>query len=170
MGCRGTASSSRHLLHFFDVSLSCLESDLSLIPRSISKLLDKMNTFPCTQYIEEGCLALREKAEFRTDKDLYHVIRLQRIIETIDKIATSTGSDGDTQSAYLHVRGELEEFRAYLCSDVSDSRKSGSPELSRSITKPPPRSALHAVSYRQVVSVPGGFLRAKPPTISIPAS
>lgn len=131
MGRRGTASSSGHLLHFIYVSVSyCCDSDTLLTHASISKLLDKMNTFPCTQYIEEGCLALREKAEFRTDKDLYHVIRLQRIIETIDKIATSSGSDGDAQSAYLRVRAELEEFRAYLCSDVSDSRKLGSPELS----------------------------------------
>lgn len=82
-----------------------------------------MNTFPCTQYIEEGCLALQQKAEYRTDKDLYHVIRLQRIIENIDKIATSSGSEADAQSSYLRVRSELEEFRVFLCSDVSDSRK-----------------------------------------------
>jgi 3-methyladenine DNA glycosylase Tag len=80
-----------------------------------------MNTYPCTPFIEEGTLALRQKGEYRTDKDLYHVIRLQRIIENIDKIASSKG---DAQSAYLRVRAELEEFRAYLCSDVSDSRKS----------------------------------------------
>jgi hypothetical protein len=88
----------------------------------ISKLLDKLNTFPCTHFIEDGCIALREKAEYRTDKDLYHVIRLQRIIESIDQIARASGGE-DPQSAYLRVRSELEEFRVYLCSDVSDSRE-----------------------------------------------
>ncbi|KAH3961444.1 hypothetical protein HBH52_230290 [Parastagonospora nodorum] len=92
------------------------------ISSTVSKLFDKTNTFACTQFIEEGTLALREQAEYRTDKDLYHVIRLQRIIEGIDKIATASDSDADAQSAYLRVRTELEEFRVYLCSDVSDSQ------------------------------------------------
>ena len=90
---------------------------------SIAKLLDKMNTFACTPWIEEGCLALQQKAEYRTDKDLYHVIRLQRIIENIDQIANAAHqSDVEAHSSYLRVRAELEEFRVYLCSDVSDSR------------------------------------------------
>jgi hypothetical protein len=94
-----------------------------LMQHSISKLLDKMNTFPCTQFIEEGCLALQQKSEFKTDRDLYHVIRLQRIIESIDTIANQSSSEAEAQSSYLRVRSELEEFRAYLCSDVSDSRE-----------------------------------------------
>lgn len=82
-----------------------------------------MNTFACTPFIEEGCLALQQKAEYRTDKDLYHVIRLQRIIENIDQVAKTThNSDTEAHSSYLRVRSELEEFRVYLCSDVSDSR------------------------------------------------
>lgn len=88
---------------------------------TISKLLDKMNTFQCTQFIEEGCLTLQQQAEYRTDKDLYHVIRLQRIIESIDKIADSSASDDDAHSSYVRVRSELEDFRVHLCSDVSDS-------------------------------------------------
>jgi hypothetical protein len=83
-----------------------------------------MNTFACTPFIEEGCLALQQKAEYRTDKDLYYVIRLQRIIESIGQIAdASHNSDAEAHSSYLRVRSELEEFRMYLCSDVSDSRK-----------------------------------------------
>lgn len=82
-----------------------------------------MNTFPCTQFIEEGCLALQQKSEFKTDRDLYHVIRLQRIIESIDTLASQSSSETEAQSSYLRVRSELEEFRTYLCSDVSDSRK-----------------------------------------------
>ena len=82
-----------------------------------------MNTFACTPWIEEGCLALQQKAEYRTDKDLYHVIRLQRIIENIDHIAKAADqSDVEAHSSYLQVRAELEAFRVYLCSDVSDSR------------------------------------------------
>ncbi|KAF9691281.1 hypothetical protein EKO04_010788 [Ascochyta lentis] len=92
------------------------------IASTIAKLLDKMNTFACTPFIEEGCLSLQQKAEYRTDKDLYHVIRLQRILENIDQIAKAAHhSDADAHSSYLRVRAELEEFRVYLCSDVSDS-------------------------------------------------
>lgn len=95
-----------------------------LTVRSIAKLLDKMNTFVCTSFIEQGCLALQQKAEYRTDKDLYHVIRLQKIIENIDQIAKAAyQSDDEAHASYLRVRAELEEFRVYLCSDVSDSRK-----------------------------------------------
>jgi hypothetical protein len=97
---------------------------LRLTGPSIAKLLDKMNTFTCTPFIEEGCLALQQKAEYRTDKDLYHVIRLQKIIENIDQIAQVANRDDDeAHASYLRTRAELEEFRAYLISDVSDSRK-----------------------------------------------
>ncbi|KAJ4346659.1 uncharacterized protein N0V89_010590 [Didymosphaeria variabile] len=94
---------------------------LFYISSTISKLLDKMNTYPCTQSIEDGCLALGQRAEYRTDKDLYHVIRLQNIIENIEKLAKSTGSEADAEDAYLRVRSQLEEFRAFLSVDVSDS-------------------------------------------------
>ncbi len=82
-----------------------------------------MNTFSCTQYIEEACLDLRQKAEYQTDKDLYNVIRLQQIIESIDRSSTCLRSDEDARSTYLRIRAELEEFRVYLVSNVSESRK-----------------------------------------------
>jgi len=132
--------------------------NLRLTLHSVSKLFDKTNTFACTQFIEEGTLALREQAEYRTDKDLYHVIRLQRIIEGIDKIATASDSDADAQSAYLRVRTELEEFRVYLCSDVSDSRKSNHSCEPNRATKHVPRTPLHAVSHRKIVPIPGCIL------------
>lgn len=91
---------------------------------SISRLLDKMNTFHCTQFIEEGCLTLRQRAEFKTDKDLYHVIRLQRIIDRIDTLANPAQSDHEAQTAYLNTLAELDEFRSQLISDACDSRES----------------------------------------------
>lgn len=105
------------------MSIRCLRW---LMHCRISKLFEKMNTFACTHYIEEGCLALQQRSEYRTDKDLYHVIRLQRIIETIDTLANQSSSDACTQTAYLRTRSELEEFRIYLSSDSdgTDSRKS----------------------------------------------
>jgi hypothetical protein len=107
-----------------------------LTSHSISRLFDKMNTFPCTEAIEHGTYSLREVGEYRTDKDLYHVIRLQRIIESIDKISTAPGSDADAQSDYHRVRSELEEFRIYLSYDVSDSRKSRYYNISILLAKP----------------------------------
>jgi hypothetical protein len=106
--------------------VSC-EPSFELTITSISKLLDKMNTFACTRFIEEGCLALMHRAEYRTDRDLYHVIRLQRIIENIESLADQSSSDAEAQAAYLRVRSELEEFRAHLVSDVSDSREYARP-------------------------------------------
>jgi len=82
-----------------------------------------MNTFPCTHFIEEGCLALQQNGEAKTDRDLYHIIKLQRIIENIETLVNQSSSESEVQSSYLRVRSELEEFRVYLCSDVSDSRK-----------------------------------------------
>jgi hypothetical protein len=122
-----------------------------------------MNTFPCTPTIEEGTLALRKEAEFRTDKDLYHVIRLQQIIERIDKVSTLSGSDEDVQSAYLCVRSDLEKFRIHMSSDVSDSRKSSQakpinmccPVRQLSICS---RPSLYAVSHRQALLVSGRIL------------
>jgi hypothetical protein len=96
-------------------------------------LLDKTNTFHCTQSIEEGCLALRERAEFRTDKDIYHVIRLQRIIEKIDSLANPAYSDPEAQTAYLRTLAELEGFRDQLVAEGTDSRE---------LFMPPPKGLL----------------------------
>lgn len=130
-----------------------------------------MNTFPCTQTIEEGTLALRETNEYRTDQDLYHVIRLQRIIENIDKIATATDEDSDTQSAYLRVRSELEEFRAFLCSDVGDSRKSHIPNMniSQHLIKDH-RFPVHAIPYCEIVPLSSCLLRKKSSTVAFAPS
>jgi hypothetical protein len=135
-----------------------LVHDWELTLHSVSKLFDKTNTFACTRFIEEGTLALREKAEYRTDKDLYHVIRLQRIIENVDKIANASDSEEDAHAAYLRVRTELEEFRIYLCSDVSDSRKSA-PTTHRSPTK-------HVQNFSSCSSTPQSSFCTTLPSLS----
>jgi hypothetical protein len=119
----------------------------------VSKLLDKINTFPCTQFIEEGCLALGQKSEYPTDKDLYYVIQLQRIIENVESFARDARSEADAQVAYERVRTELEEFRVFLTNDVSDSRKSTpTPQYT---TIKPFRYSFHAVPYGKAVFIPG---------------
>jgi hypothetical protein len=125
---RGAARCSRPLLPVVYVRLNALPScHISAYVCSISRLLDKTNTFHCTHFIEEGCLTLRQRAEYQTDKDLYHVIRLQRIIEKIDTLANPAYSDHEAQAAYLRILAELEEFRTQLLSEVTDSRESLSP-------------------------------------------
>ncbi|ORY01446.1 hypothetical protein BCR34DRAFT_98070 [Clohesyomyces aquaticus] len=94
---------------------------LFYLSSTVSKLLDKLNVFPWSQHIEAGCLALREKAQYKTDKDLYHVIQLQRIIDGIESLSAPTSSEDEAHAAYLRTRAELEQFRAYLVTDVSDS-------------------------------------------------
>ncbi|PVI00449.1 hypothetical protein DM02DRAFT_527040 [Periconia macrospinosa] len=94
---------------------------LFYLASSASKLLDKLNVFPCSPTIEEGCLALGRAGEYRTDKDLYHIIRLQRIIEGIEKISREFNTDAEAHDAYLRVRSELEEFRIYMDHDLTDN-------------------------------------------------
>lgn len=65
-----------------------------------------------------------QKGEYRTDKDLYHVVRLQQIIETIHTLADPAYSEQQAQGAFLRTRSDLEAFRAYLVSNVTESRKS----------------------------------------------
>lgn len=108
-----------------------------------------MNTFHCTHYIEEGCLTLRQRAEYKSDKDLYHVIRLQRIIDRIDTLANPAYSDHEAQAAYLRTLAELDEFRSQLVSDACDSRESLSPAPSAVLLSAIIRLPLYAVSYCQ---------------------
>ena len=114
---------------------------------STSKLFNKMNTFPCTRFIEEGCLALQQTSQCQTDKDIYHVIRLQRIIETIDTLANEASSDTEVQSSYLRVWSELEQFRAHMVSDVSDSRKTYSVSVKHMISNICPRPSVYAIPH-----------------------
>ena len=67
---------------------------------------------------------LGRRAEYRTDKDLYHVIRLQKMIENIESLAREQDSEADVEAAYMRVRTQLEQSRAFLSVDVSDSRQS----------------------------------------------
>lgn len=123
----------------------------------ISKLFDKMNTYSWTESMEEGCLALGRRAEYRTDKDLYHIIRLQKIIENIETLAREKGPEAEAKDAYIHVRTQLEEFRAFLSVNVSDSRQSHLPKYR--LCPDPSRPFIHAISHRQAVPIPGCFLR-----------
>ncbi|KAF2649761.1 hypothetical protein K491DRAFT_610185 [Lophiostoma macrostomum CBS 122681] len=90
---------------------------------NVSKLFNKMNVFACTEHIEAGCLALQQLGEYRTDNDLYHVVRLQRIIENTETLANAPTSDSEAQSSCYRARQELEEFRTFLVSaqDASDN-------------------------------------------------
>jgi hypothetical protein len=127
MVCGRTEGCSWNLLPSFEVCDIPIppQTNAELTFASVSKLFNKMNTFACTQYIEEGCLALQQRAEYRTDSDLYHVIRLQRIIENTEKLAVAPSSNSEAQSSCFRARQELEDFRSFLVSaqDASDSRK-----------------------------------------------
>ncbi|KAF2746090.1 hypothetical protein M011DRAFT_487604 [Sporormia fimetaria CBS 119925] len=93
---------------------------LFFLSSTISRLFDKTNTFPYTRYIEDGCLALKERAEFKTDRELHHVVRLQRMIEAIDMLASPTFSDEETNQAFMQTRAEFDRFGNELKSEVDD--------------------------------------------------
>lgn len=166
MGSRRAACICGHLLHFLDVGLVSPAHGDPLTVYRISKLLDKLNTYPCTQTIEDGCLALGQKAECRTDKDLYHVIRLQKIIENIESLAKSPGLEAEAEIAYMRVRSQLEEFRAFLSVDVSDSRQLHLLCISYSLDTDYPRSTIHAIPHCEAIPLPGRLFRAQSPAIA----
>lgn len=123
-----------------------------------------MNTYACTPSIEEACLLLGQRAEYRTDKDLYHVIQLQKIIENIESLVREQDSEADIEAAYVRVRTQLEEFRALMSVDVGDSRQSDSIQCLPSTDCI--RSPVHAIPHRKIIPVPNRFLRAQSPTIT----
>ena len=106
--------------------------------------------------MEEGCLILGQRAEYRTDKDLYHIIQLQKIIENIETLVKQQSSEAEVEDAYFRVRAQLEEFRAFMSADFSDSRSLKS-SLFQVVTDCV-RSALHAIPHCKTVSSPGSIL------------
>lgn len=102
-------------------------------------------------------MVLGQVAEYKTDQDLYHVIQLQKIIENIETASKGSATEAEAADAYIRVRSELEEFRAYLNPDTSDSRKSCPILVNESITDWH-RSSHHAVPHCEIVSLPGFLL------------
>ena len=106
--------------------------------------------------MEEGCLILGRRAEYRTDKDLYHIIQLQKIIENIETLVTQQNSEADVEDAYFRVRAQLEEFRAFMSADFSDSRSSKSTLFQ--VDTDCVRSTVHAIPHCQTIPSPSSIL------------
>ncbi|CAJ2510370.1 Uu.00g050730.m01.CDS01 [Anthostomella pinea] len=80
----------------------------------VSKLLQKLNTFPYTDYLDQCCLALLHQRETPTDENLYYIIQLQRIIEGIE-YGSLQQSPPETAAAFVHdAQLQLKSFQASL--------------------------------------------------------
>lgn len=89
----------------------------------VSKLLQKLNAFPYTRYLEECCVSLCEQYEYPSDEHLYYIIRLQRIMEAIEYMTQQHTTGPTARAAVLDLRSQLESFRNHLPFDLSDNRK-----------------------------------------------
>lgn len=90
----------------------------------VSKLLQKLNAFPYSKYLEECCVSLCEQYEYPTDEHLYYIIRLQRIMEAIEYMTQQHTNGPTARAAVLDLRSQLESFRSHLPFDLGDNRKS----------------------------------------------
>jgi hypothetical protein len=89
----------------------------------VSKLLQKLNTFPYTPYVEECCVSLCERYEYATDEHLYYIVRLQNIMETIDSVSLQRNSGAAARNAIIQTKSQLESFSAHLAFDLNDNRE-----------------------------------------------
>ncbi|KAK7754760.1 hypothetical protein SLS62_003320 [Diatrype stigma] len=89
---------------------------------TVSKLLQKLNAFPYTRYLEECCVSLCEQYEYPSDEHLYYIIRLQRIMEAIEYMTQQHTNGPTARAAVLDLRSQLESFRNHLPFDLSDNQ------------------------------------------------
>ena len=68
-------------------------------------------------------MSLRDQYEYPTDEYLFHVIRLQRIMEAIDYMTQQNCNGPTAKAATIDLRSQLDSFRSHLPFDLAESRK-----------------------------------------------
>ncbi|RYP89311.1 hypothetical protein DL770_004463 [Monosporascus sp. CRB-9-2] len=99
-----------------------IEVGQDLTFRRVSKLLQKLNAFPYTRYLEECCISLCEQYEHPTDEHVYYIIRLQRIMEAIEYMSQQHTDGPTARAAVIDLRSQLETFRNHLPFDLGDNQ------------------------------------------------
>ncbi|PKX96388.1 Zn(II)2Cys6 transcription factor [Aspergillus novofumigatus IBT 16806] len=84
---------------------------------SISRILQKLSTFPHTPYIEDCCQSLAASSLSPSDSQLPHIIHLQRLFESIDHLSPQNApelhcTDAVFEPHFRKMKGELDQFRA----------------------------------------------------------
>jgi hypothetical protein len=88
----------------------------------VSKLLQKSSPFPYTEYLEECCLALRERLEYPTDNHIYYLVQSQHIMDSIENV-TMTNSGKSGEASITRIQTQLHELGTYLNINFSASSK-----------------------------------------------
>ncbi|GFF34577.1 hypothetical protein IFM51744_02495 [Aspergillus udagawae] len=84
---------------------------------SISRILQKLSTFPHTPYIEDCCQSLAASSICPSDLQLLHIVHLQQLLESIDHLSPQNASELHSTDAVLEphfrkMKAELDHFRA----------------------------------------------------------
>ncbi|KAF7163912.1 hypothetical protein CNMCM6106_000684 [Aspergillus hiratsukae] len=85
---------------------------------SISRILQKLSTFPHTPYIEECCQSLAARSICPSDSQLLHIVHLSRVLESIDHLGPQTAPELHCTNAvfkphFRKLKAELDQFRAH---------------------------------------------------------
>ncbi|GIJ85101.1 hypothetical protein Asppvi_003956 [Aspergillus pseudoviridinutans] len=84
---------------------------------SISRILQKLSTFPHTPYIEDCCHSLAASSIYPSDSQLLHIAHLQRLLESIDDLSPQNApelhcTDAVFEPLFRKMKAELDQFRA----------------------------------------------------------
>ncbi|KAI0015953.1 hypothetical protein F4780DRAFT_31042 [Xylariomycetidae sp. FL0641] len=87
---------------------------------SISKLLQKWNTFPYSDYLDRCCVSLISEGSAASDRQIYHLVQLQRIIESTKYATLPQCSQEEATATVCGARLQLETFREHLQFGLED--------------------------------------------------
>lgn len=95
---------------------------------SSSIIVQKMHSFPYTDFIIESCKMLDQRGEYPSDKYLWHIVRLQRLLERAEYTArnakSSADDTNDTKANLASLRDQMDSFKSNLAFTLSDCRMS----------------------------------------------
>ncbi|KAH8910590.1 hypothetical protein BR93DRAFT_275940 [Coniochaeta sp. PMI_546] len=91
---------------------------------SSSIIVQKMHSFPYTDFILESCKMLDPRGEYPSDKYLWHIVRLQRLLEraeyTVRNAKSSADDTNDTEANLASLRDQMDTFKSNLAFALSD--------------------------------------------------
>ncbi len=87
-----------------------------------------MRYFPYTDFILESCEKLDQRGEYPSDKYIWHIVQLQRLLERAEdtvRYAKSSSDDMDDINANISsIRDQMDSFKSNLSFSLSDCRMS----------------------------------------------
>ncbi|KAI0470959.1 hypothetical protein GGR56DRAFT_123102 [Xylariaceae sp. FL0804] len=89
---------------------------------TIAKLLQKHNFFQYSNALEKCCESLLQEGKYPSDRQIYYIVQLQRIIDAIEFSSWQHITQEAATAAVIDVRYRLECFKANLPFALEDSQ------------------------------------------------